>query len=70
MFAILGILPLITGNYIIVVTDRTTVGSLFGKHEVYGIKRAEVIPIASEAWLQGQPESTVSIQISFSDFKS
>jgi hypothetical protein len=53
-------LPLVASNYLVVVTDRHRVGTLFGKHDVFVVKKAEIIPIASESMLENMNETQVS----------
>jgi hypothetical protein len=47
---VIGVLPLIGCSYLVVVTDRKKVGSLFGKHDIFVIQKAEAVPISSEAF--------------------
>lgn len=47
--AILGLLPLLSGSYLFVVTERIPVGNIFGKHEVFAIQSVEAIPVSVDS---------------------
>jgi len=45
IYSILGVLPIISTCYLVVVIDRSTIGSLLGKHQVYRITQVDLIPL-------------------------